>query len=157
TLARREEVLELDCDILIPAALENQITAENAPRIRARFLAEGANGPTTAEGQAVLQERGILVLPDIWLNAGGVTVSYFESLKNLSHVRFGRMRKRFEQMTNERMLLALETATGRSLSAEERRRIARGPDDPDLVDSGLEETMTTAYHQIREAWKRDPR
>jgi glutamate dehydrogenase (NAD(P)+) len=155
-LARREDVLELDCDILIPAALENQITADNAPRIRARIIAEGANGPTTAEGQAALQARGVLILPDIWLNAGGVTVSYFEWLKNLSHMRLGRLDKRVEQMTAERMLGAIEAATGHVFSADDRRRIARGPEEADLVDAGLEETMVTAYHQLREVWKGNP-
>ncbi len=149
--------LELDCDILIPAALENQITADNAPRIRARVLAEAANGPTTAEAEAILLDRGVLIIPDVYLNAGGVTVSYFEWVKNLSHVRFGRVGKRFEEAAFERMLTAVEKATGRLFSEEERRRIARGADEIDLVNSGLEETMISAYHQIRDLVRRDRR
>jgi glutamate dehydrogenase (NAD(P)+) len=149
--------LELDCDILIPAALENQITAENAPRIRAKILAEAANGPTTAEAERILLDRGVMILPDMYLNAGGVTVSYFEWVKNLSHVRFGRVGKRFEEAAFDRMLTAVERASGRLFPPEERRAIAHGPDEIDLVNSGLEETMIGAYHQIRELWRRDPR
>ena len=149
--------LELECDILIPAALENQITAENAPRIRAKIVAEAANGPTTADGEKILLDRGVLVIPDIFLNAGGVTVSYFEWIKNLSHVRFGRVGKRFEEAAHERMVGAIETATGRGFSDEERRKIAHGADEIDLVNSGLEETMINAYRQVHDQRTRDPR
>jgi glutamate dehydrogenase (NAD(P)+) len=151
------QALELECDILIPAALENQITAENAPRIKARIVAEAANGPTTAEAETILLDRGILLIPDIFLNAGGVTVSYFEWIKNLSHVRFGRVGKRFEEAAYDRMVAAIESATGRSFSHEERTAIVRGADEIDLVNSGLEETMITAYRQIHEQWTRDSR
>jgi glutamate dehydrogenase (NAD(P)+) len=151
------QALELACDILIPAALENQITAENAPRIKAKIVAEAANGPTTAEAETILLGRGIFIIPDIYLNAGGVTVSYFEWVKNLSHVRFGRVGKRYEEAAFERMLSAVERATGRIFSDEDRHKIARGPDEIDLVTSGLEETMMSAFHQIRELWRRDSR
>ena len=154
-LASREEALELECDILIPAALENQITAENAPRVRAKIVAEAANGPVTAEAEAELLRNGVMVIPDIYLNAGGVTVSYFEWLKNLSHVRFGRMGKRFEQNTFDNLLRVVEETTGRELSYSERRAVARGADEIDLVNSGLEESMAVAYQQIREIWKGD--
>ena len=149
--------LELDCDILIPAALENQITGENAPRIRAKILGEAANGPTTAEAEKILLDKGVLIIPDVYLNAGGVTVSYFEWVKNLSHVRLGRVGKRFEEAAFVRMVSAIEKASGRSFSEDERRTIARGADEVDLVNSGLEETMIGAYHQIRELWKGNPR
>lgn len=156
-LDRREDALELECDILIPAALENVITSENAARIKAKIIGEGANGPITAEAEDILQDKGILVVPDIYLNAGGVTVSYFEWLKNLSHVRFGRIEKRFEQNAYERILQLVEKETGRSLSKEERSMVARGADESDLVYSGLEETMISSYQQIREIWKQDKR
>jgi glutamate dehydrogenase (NAD(P)+) len=149
--------LELDCDILVPAALEGQITVDNAPRVRARILAEAANGPTTFDGERILLERGVLIIPDIYLNAGGVTVSYFEWVKNLSHVRFGRVAKRFEEGASERMVTAIEKATGRDFAPEERRRIARGADEIDLVNSGLEETMVLAYRQLREMMREDAR
>jgi glutamate dehydrogenase (NAD(P)+) len=151
------EALELDCDVLIPAALESQITAANAPRIRARIVAEGANGPTTFDAERILLDRGILVIPDIYLNAGGVTVSYFEWVKNLSHVRFGRVGKRFEEAAFERMLRAIEKATGRLFTEDEHRRIAHGADEIDLVNSGLEETMIGAYRQLRELMRQDAR
>ncbi len=149
--------LELDCDILVPAALENVITSENAARIRARCVAEGANGPTTADAEDILRARGVLVIPDMYLNAGGVTVSYFEWLKNLSHVRFGRMEKRFGEMSNERMAKAIETASGRPLSADDRTRLIRGPEEEDLVSSGLDETMTSAFRQIRSTHTANPK
>ncbi len=154
-LANSAEILECECDILIPAALENQITEANAPRVRAKIIAEGANGPTTVAGEEILLKKKVMVIPDIYLNAGGVTVSYFEWLKNLSHVRFGRMGKRFEETAFEKMLRAVETATGKTFSEAERRVIAHGADELDLVNSGLEETMINAYCNIRELWKRD--
>jgi glutamate dehydrogenase (NAD(P)+) len=152
-LAHRNEALELDCDILIPAALENQITEENAPRVRAKIVAEAANGPTTAAAERILEQKNVLVIPDIYLNAGGVTVSYFEWLKNLFHVRFGRMGKRFEQKNLENVLGVIETATGKKLSQDQRKQVARGADEIDIVNSGLEETMVVAYREIHQIWK----
>ena len=118
-LARREDALELDCDILIPAALERQITADNAARVKAKIVVEAANGPTTPEADEILARRGVMVIPDAFINAGGVTVSYFEWVKNLGHVRFGRMQKRFEQGAYGRLLEAVEGVTGRKFTAEE--------------------------------------
>jgi glutamate dehydrogenase (NAD(P)+) len=152
-----ELALELDCDVLVPAALENVITTENVSRIRARCIAEAANGPTTAEAEQNLRERGVLVIPDIFLNAGGVTVSYFEWLKNLSHVRFGRMGKKFEEMTARGMVSALESATGKPLSDAQRSLLIRGADEEDLVNSGLEETMSSALSQIRDVHLKNPK
>jgi glutamate dehydrogenase (NAD(P)+) len=152
-LARREDALELDCDILIPAALERQVTEDNAPRVKAKIVVEAANGPTTAEADEILTRRGILVVPDAYINAGGVTVSYFEWVKNLGHVRFGRMQKRFEQGAYGRLLEAVEGVTGRKFTAEEIERVTHGASEEDLVNSGLEETMIGAYHPIRKEWK----
>jgi len=153
-LASRELGLELDCDILVPAALENAITMENAPRINAKIVAEAANGPTTSEASDHLFERGVMVLPDAYINAGGVTVSYFEWLKNLEHVRFGRMEKRFEERSARQLLIAIEDATGRTFSEQEVSAYAKGADEIDLVNSGLEETMIESYHGIRDIAKR---
>ena len=154
-LARREDALELECDILIPAALERQITAENAPRVKARMVVEAANGPTTPEADEILGGRGVLVIPDAYVNAGGVTASYFEWVKNLGHVRFGRMQKRFEEGAYARLLEAVETVTGRHFTPAELERLTQGATEEDLVNSGLEETMIGAYHPIRETWKRN--
>jgi glutamate dehydrogenase (NAD(P)+) len=153
-LARRDDALELDCDILIPAALERQLTADNAPRVKARIVVEAANGPTTTEADAILDERGIMVVPDAYINAGGVTVSYFEWVKNLGHVRLGRMEKRAEQDAYGRLLESVSAASGRVFTQDERERLTRGASEVDLVNSGLEETMTAAYHPIREQWRR---
>jgi len=152
-LARGEAALELECDILIPAAVERQITAENAPRIKAKLVVEAANGPTTSEADEILARRGIMVVPDTYINAGGVTVSYFEWVKNLGHVRLGRMQKRFEQGAYGRLLQAVEVITGRRFTSEEIERVTQGASEEDLVNSGLEETMIGAYHPIREKWK----
>ena len=141
--------LELECDILVPAALENQLTAENAPRIKASIIAEAANGPTTPDADEILQKRGILIIPDTLLNAGGVTVSYFEWLRNLSHVQFGRLGKRFEDQSQHAMRRAVEKATGYQFSEDE-RELTHGADEEDLVNSGLQDTMITAYQEIRE-------
>lgn len=150
------EALELDCDVLIPAALENQLTAENAPRIKARIIVEGANGPTTPEAEEILLSQGVLIVPDVYANAGGVTVSYFEWLKNLSHVRIGRMGKRYEESQERQMLQAIELLTGKKLTDAQRAQIVKGPDELDFVRSGLEETMVVAYQQIRETKLRNP-
>lgn len=154
-LPNREAALELECDILIPAALENQITAANAGHIKAKIIGEGANGPITSDAEDILEVKNIMVVPDLYLNAGGVTVSYFEWLKNLSHVRFGRMEKRFEQNTFDRLIKYVESATDRPLTSEEKNKIAHGADEAELVYSGLEETMITSYHQIREILKQN--
>lgn len=154
-IRRSVEALELPCDILVPAALENQITGENAPRIQAKIIGEGANGPCTAEASAILEQRGVLVVPDMYLNAGGVTVSYFEWLKNLEHVAFGRMARRFESGVNHKLLAAVEQLTGKRLSDAEKAAFD-GPDELALVNSGLEETMVNSYHEIRETRLRTP-
>lgn len=141
--------LELECDILVPAALESVITEDNAPRIHARILGEGANGPTTAAAAEILLSRGVAILPDMYLNAGGVTVSYFEWIKNLSHIRFGRLERRFEEASNRRILGAMEDLTGRTLEPAVRDRAAHGADELDLVRSGLEDTMVSTYHTLQ--------
>ena len=149
-LSADSNVLELECDILIPAALENVITTANAARIKAKNIGEAANGPTTADANDILVKKNVLIIPDAYLNAGGVTVSYFEWLKNLSHVRFGRLEKRFEEMAFRRLLSAVENATEQKFNQEMIKAYSRGADEQDLVRSGLEETMAGAYNEVRE-------
>ncbi len=155
-LAKNTDALELECDILIPAALENVINGENAPRVKAKIIGEAANGPCTPEADDVFAKKGILCVPDMYLNAGGVTVSYFEWLKNLSHVRYGRMEKRFTENMNTHILSQIEDLTGKQVSDTERKFIMHGPEEQDLVHSGLEETMITATREIMEIWRANP-
>jgi glutamate dehydrogenase (NAD(P)+) len=156
TLANTSDALELECDILIPAALENVINGDNAPRVKAKIIGEAANGPCTPEADEVFIQKGILCVPDMYLNAGGVTVSYFEWLKNLSHVRYGRMEKRFTENLNTHILAQIEGLTGKEVSDAERKFIMHGPEEVDLVHSGLEETMITATREIMDIWKKNP-
>jgi len=148
------KALELPCDILIPAALEGVITAENAPNIQAKIIGEAANGPVTSEADEILTAKNVLMIPDVYLNAGGVTVSYFEWLRNLSHVRHGRMSRRFEEQNAERILRAVDELTEEDFDEELMcrliERIGFGASERDLVNSGLEDTMAYAYDEIRE-------
>ena len=146
-------LLEEDCDILVPAALENQITAGNAPRIRAKIIAEAANGPVDFEAEEILLERGVLMIPDLYLNAGGVTVSYFEWLKNKAGVSFDRMVSRHEELVKREMIDEMETLAGQCLTHERRHRLIKGPSEEELVISALEETMIRSYNQIHNFWK----
>lgn len=147
-----EEGLEQACDILIPAALESVIHKDNADRIQAKIIGEAANGPLTPDADEILNSKGILVIPDMYLNAGGVTVSYFEWLKNLSHVRYGRLEKRFSENRYADIINSVETLSNNKISEEERRNILKGPDEIDLVHSGLEDTMMGSYQEIREVY-----
>ncbi|MES2767235.1 MAG: Glu/Leu/Phe/Val dehydrogenase [Bacteroidota bacterium] len=151
------ELLEYECDILVPAALESQIHMGNAHNIKAKIIAEGANGPVAAAAEQTLLDKGILILPDMFLNAGGVVVSYFEWLKNISHVRFGRMGKRFDEGSNQRLLDVMEQMTGHSLTAAERQLVIRGAEEEDLVNSGLEDSMIYAYNEIMAIWRANPK
>lgn len=144
------EGLEQDCDILVPAALENQITDKNIARIKAKIIAEGANGPTTPAAAAAFIENGGIIIPDMYANAGGVTVSYFEWLKNLSHVAFGRMGRRYDENSNINIMNMVESTTGVTLTPEQRAMIAKGATELEIVNSGLEDTMVRSYHEIRE-------
>jgi glutamate dehydrogenase (NAD(P)+) len=148
TVANSAACLELECDILVPAALENQLTGDNAARIRAPLIAEAANSPTTTEADTILRQRGIVVIPDVYANAGGVTVSYFEWVKNLSHMRFGRMAKRVGIQTQQRMITGIESLTGSAFPQVLHDEIVHGIDELELVNSGLEETMVLGFQAI---------
>ncbi|MEO6313665.1 MAG: Glu/Leu/Phe/Val dehydrogenase [Chitinophagaceae bacterium] len=153
---KSSDALELDCDVLIPAALENVIDGKNAPNVKAKIIGEAANGPLTPDADEVFEKKGVLVVPDMYLNAGGVTVSYFEWLKNLSHVRYGRMEKRFTENMNSHILGQIEELTNKKVTPKERDFIMHGADEADLVYSGLEETMIAATREIMDAWKANP-
>ncbi|MEI2739487.1 MAG: Glu/Leu/Phe/Val dehydrogenase [Chitinophagaceae bacterium] len=150
------DALEMECDILIPAALENVIDGDNAPNVKAKLIGEAANGPLTPDADEILAKKGIIVVPDMYLNAGGVTVSYFEWLKNLSHVRYGRMEKRFNENMNSHIIGQIESLTGKAVSEKEKEYIMHGADEVDLVYSGLEETMISSTHEIMNTWKSNP-
>ncbi|WP_368184599.1 Glu/Leu/Phe/Val dehydrogenase [Aestuariibius sp. HNIBRBA575] len=150
-------LLEQDCDILIPAALEGVINLENAARIKAPLIIEAANGPVTAGADEILREKGVVIIPDMYANAGGVTVSYFEWVKNLSHIRFGRMQRRQEEARHElivRELERLDESMGDrwSLNGNFKERYLRGADELELVRSGLDDTMRTAYQSMSNVW-----
>ncbi|MEZ5385403.1 MAG: Glu/Leu/Phe/Val dehydrogenase [Prosthecobacter sp.] len=147
------ELMERECDILVPAALENQITAENAARIGAKIVAEAANGPVDFEGEAILSERGILMIPDMYLNAGGVTVSYFEWLKNRAGVSFDRMISRHEELVKRELLEAIENLVGTKIPADRLPRLIQGPSEEELVIAALEQSMTKAYGRVHRVWK----
>jgi len=154
TVKNPKAVLELECDILLPAALENQITLSNAKNIKCKILAEGANGPTTPGAEKILLKKGVFIIPDIYLNAGGVTVSYFEWGKNLTHMRYGRMEKRLDEIKAEKFLNMNERYFKQTIDKKTKDSIIKGPDEIDLVNSGLEETMRDAFKEIMEIYRR---
>jgi glutamate dehydrogenase (NAD(P)+) len=133
--------------------LENQITLANAKNIQAKIIAEGANGPTSPDAETIIYQNGGIIIPDMYANAGGVTVSYFEWLKNLSHVAFGRMNRRFEETANTNLVNMVEGITGVALTPLQRSTIVKGASELELVNSGLEDTMIRSYHEIRETYK----
>ncbi len=149
--------LEYDCDILIPAALEGVINLSNAKNIKAPLIIEAANGPVTAGADEILRKKGCVIIPDLYANAGGVTVSYFEWVKNLSHIRFGRMEKRQEEAQHRALIEELERLSadkglGWELSADFKDNYMRGAGELELVRSGLDDTMRTAYQAMRKVW-----
>ena len=151
------DALELPCDILIPAAMEGVISIANADRIQAKVIAEAANGPITFDADKILLNKGIFVIPDTYLNAGGVTVSYFEWLKNLSHVRFGRMDRRFIEAQGAKIINLLESGIEKPLDECAKAELLKGPDEITLVRSGLQDTMCEAYQEIKEMHDSNPK
>ncbi len=143
-------VLEMECDILIPAALEGVIHEGNAARINTKLLAEAANGPTTFDADKILRECGVTIIPDAYLNAGGVVVSYFEWVRNLNHIRFGRMERRADELRGQKIVDAIEEATGKKIPASIINDLTHGSNELDLVRSGLDDTMRLAYREIKE-------
>ena len=150
-------LLEADCDILIPAAMEGVINLHNAAAIKAPLIIEAANGPVTAGADEILRNKGTVIIPDLYANAGGVTVSYFEWVKNLSHIRFGRMQRRQEESRHQLLVDELERISRDSsinwtLSPGFKEKYLRGAGELELVRSGLDDTMRAAYQSMREVW-----
>ncbi len=146
-------VLEEECDILVPAALEGVINLGNARRIKAPLIIEAANGPVTAGANDILRDGGVVIIPDMYANAGGVTVSYFEWVKNLSHIRFGRMQRRQEEARHQLLVQEIERMTGNKVSGDFRDKYLKGADELELVRSGLDDTMRIAYQNIATVWR----
>ena len=149
------EMLEADADILIPAAMELVITEKNAARIKTPLIIEAANGPVSAAADIILREKGTVIIPDLYANAGGVTVSYFEWIKNLSRIRFGRMQRRAEENRFGALIEGIESMTGKPFPEDLARRAIDGGTEIDLVRSGLEDTMRNSYRVISEVWGRE--
>ena len=143
-------LLEADCDILIPAAMEGVITRDNAARIQASLIAEAANGPITYAADEILRDKGTVIIPDAYLNAGGVTVSYFEWVKNLARIRFGYLERRNEECRGQMIVEALEKMLDAKVPEEIRDQLTTGSDELALVRSGLDDTMRNAYNNIRD-------
>lgn len=146
------EMLEVEADILIPAAMEGVINQDNAPRIRTPLIIEAANGPITAAGDATLRDRGVVIIPDFCANAGGVTVSYFEWIKNLTHIRFGRIQRRQLENQFKALIGGIESITGKPFPVDHRNAVLSGATEINLVRSGLEDTMRGAYSAISATW-----
>ena len=147
------KILEQDCDVLIPAALEGVVSLGNARRIKAPLIIEAANGPITAGANEILRDAGVVIIPDLYANAGGVTVSYFEWVKNLSHIRFGRMQRREEEARHRLIVEEIERLTGGRVSAGFREEYIKGADELALVRSGLDDTMRIAYQSMADVWR----
>ena len=147
-----QDMLEKECDILIPAAIEGVINSSNAARIKAPLIAEAANGPVTFEADSILRKKGKVILPDAFLNAGGVTVSYFEWIKNLARIRFGRLERRHEEMKGKLIVETLETMLNAKVPNDLKNKLIEGADELDLVRSGLDDSMRDAYKNIRETY-----
>jgi len=148
------ELLEQACDVLVPAALEHAITGANAARIQARVIVEAANGPVDREASGILRDAGCLIVPDIYANAGGVVVSYFEWIKNLSHVSFERMTRRYQQTSNEKLVRILEKLAGRAPDADDVALLCEAPNEIDFVRTALENTLSIACDRVRETRNR---
>lgn len=144
------QVLEHDCDILLLAASEGQIHGGNAEHIKAPLIVEGANGPITFEAEKILKQKGAVILPDIYINSGGVVVSYFEWTRNLSHMRYGRMQRRYEEERARHNLTALESLTGHKVPDWMQAELVQGANELDLVYSGLDDAMRESYRELRE-------
>ena len=146
------EILEEDADILIPAAMELVINKGNAKKIKTPLIIEAANGPVSSEADEILTKKGVIIIPDLYANAGGVTVSYFEWIKNLSRIRLGRLQRRAQENQTSLMIEALEKMIGSKFPDEYKDLVMQGSEEIDLVRSGLEDTMRNTYNVISNVW-----
>ena len=144
------DLLTYDCDILIPAALENAITLKNVDNVKAKIICEAANGPISYRADQKLKDRGAVIIPDIYANAGGVTVSYFEWIRNISHIRMGRLNKRYEEHRGEAILKAIKQISTNKLPKELIDQLVHGANEDDIIASGLEDTMRVSFQEILE-------
>ncbi|MDC0061922.1 Glu/Leu/Phe/Val dehydrogenase [Pseudomonadota bacterium] len=149
--ANTSEFLTMECDILIPAAKENVIDKTIAQDIKAKLIVEAANGPITFEADGLLNERNVTIIPDIMANAGGVAVSYFEWIRNLRHIRFGRLEKRRNAFQFDTLISAIETMTGKEMPDQFKEQFIEGANEIDLVRSGLDDMMREAYQKVRQS------
>ena len=149
--ANTSEFLTMKCDILIPAAKENVIDKTIAQDIKAKLIVEAANGPITFEADGLLNERNVTIIPDIMANAGGVAVSYFEWIRNLRHIRFGRLEKRRNAFQFDTLISAIETMTGKEMPDKFKEQFIEGANEIDLVRSGLDDMMREAYQKVRQS------
>ena len=151
-LKTRDEVFSANCDIYIPAATEGTINEENYHLLNTKIICEGANGPITSRADKLHNDNNVLIIPDLYANAGGVAVSYFEWVRNLQHMRFGRMEKRRKEYENASLISVIESSTGAKVSTKTKDLLNQGPSEIDLVRSGLEDMMTEAYENMSEIW-----
>ena len=142
-------LLKRKCDILIPAARENVITEKNAEDISANLIVEAANGPISYKGNQILNRKKIFVIPDILANGGGVAVSYFEWVKNLRHIRFGRLEKRRNQIQLNNLIEAIESMTGKTMPAKYKTNFHDGIEEIDLIRSGLDDMMIDGFQSVK--------
>ena len=145
------DFLSMKCDILIPAAKENVINESNAQEIKAKLIVEAANGPITFEADELLNARNIIIIPDIMANAGGVAVSYFEWIRNIRHIRFGRLEKRRNAFQFDTLISAIETMTGKDMPEKFKEQFIDGVNEIDLVRSGLDDMISEAYQKVRQS------
>lgn len=146
------KALEDECDILIPAAMEHVIHSGNAAAIQARLIVEAANGPISYEADRSLRERGVVIIPDLFANAGGVVVSYFEWVKNLTHIPFGLMERRYDEKGHRTLARSLEAMTGQAFPKDAEDEFFHGRTEIDLVRSGLDDMMRSTYAELSRRW-----
>ena len=147
-------LLKRNCDVLIPAARENVITRKNASDIKAKLVIEAANGPISYDAHSILSKNKIFIIPDILANSGGVAVSYFEWVKNIRHIRFGRLEKRKNNIQFNTLIEAIESMTGKTMPAKFKSNFNDGIDEIDLIRSGLDDMMIDGFQEVKKEYQK---